>query len=497
MKHFDLVIIGGGINGAACAAEAAMRGLSVLLCEKHDLAAKTSSSSSKLIHGGLRYLESYNFSLVKKSLDEQQVLLSIAPHTVHKLPIVLPHTPKHRPMWLLRLGLFIYDHLSRINTLPNCKKISRRSNNNYFSPLLQKIKQGLLFYDCTADDARLTILNALQAKQHNAEIHTYTELTQAKNTNQQWQLTLKPQNGDEFQISCRALINASGPWLEELSKIINQPLQYALRLVNGSHIVVPRLYSGEHAYILQNSDNRIIFVIPFHGFSMIGTTEVECKAPIVDLLIEKAEIDYLCDIIAQYFKKSISIDDLIYTWSGVRPLFEHENQNMSQLSREHIIDYASNPAPLITIYGGKITTHRELAREAIQKLQSIFPHMQPHKVLPLPGATLDNITFQDYLKIAHNKYSWLDDQILQHYIEVYGTLTEKILKNCTRMSDLGIKFSSILYQCEVDYLINEEWAITLDDVLWRRTKLGLITTTDEQAKLQQYIKDVSCNITSY
>ena len=259
MKHFDLVIIGGGINGAACAAEAAMRGLSVLLCEKHDLAAKTSSSSSKLIHGGLRYLESYNFSLVKKSLDEQQVLLSIAPHTVHKLPIVLPHTPKHRPMWLLRLGLFIYDHLSRINTLPNCKKISRRSNNNYFSPLLQKIKQGLLFYDCTADDARLTILNALQAKKHGAQIHNYTKLTHAVVENNHWILTLKPQHAPEFKIKSCALLNASGPWLAQLSTIINQPLKYALRLVKGSHIVIPKIYNGDHAYVLQHNDQRIIF----------------------------------------------------------------------------------------------------------------------------------------------------------------------------------------------------------------------------------------------
>jgi glycerol-3-phosphate dehydrogenase len=490
MKCFDLVIVGGGINGAACAAEASMRGLSVLLCEQDDLASKTSSKSSKLIHGGLRYLESYDFGLVKKSLDEQQILLSIAPHIVHPLPLILPHTSKHRPMWLLRLGLWIYDHLSKINKLPNSKRVFRSKNLQYFSALHKHINKGFIFYDCNVDDARLTIINALQAKKYGAEVNNYTKLIHAKLSQNYWQLTLQNQQGISYSVQSRALINATGPWLQQFSQIIQQPLKYSLRLVKGSHIVVPRLYDGEHAYLLQNDDKRIIFVMPFHGYSMIGTTEIPYQDHASEVQIQPEEIDYLCGIAHKYFKQTLYESSIIYSWSGIRPLINHTNQHSSQLSREHAIDFTQHPAPLITIYGGKITTHRQVAVDAISQLQAIFPNLTPSKITPLPGATLGNLSFVEYQKNANQYYSWLPKNILHHYLTTYGTLTEKILANCQNLNDLGKKFNSILYQREVDYLIQEEWALTVDDIIWRRTKLGLQLEQTEKEQLAQYIKEI-------
>ena len=487
MQTFDLVIIGGGINGASCAADAAVRGLSVLLCEQDDLASKTSSSSSQLIHGGLRYLESYDFSLVKKSLDEQQILMSIAPHAVHKLPLILPHTKKHRSMWLLRIGLFIYDHLSRINTLPNSKVISRKMHAKYFEFLKTHLTRGFLFYDCTADDARLTILNALQAKKHGAQIHNYTKLTHAVVENNHWILTLKPQHAPEFKIKSCALLNASGPWLAQLSTIINQPLKYALRLVKGSHIVIPKIYNGDHAYVLQHNDQRIIFVMPFHGFTMIGTTEIAYTDALEKIHITPDEIEYLCNIVNEYFKRAIHPSDIIHTWSGVRPLVDKIDQNSRKLSREHAIDFTKVPAPLLTLYGGKITTHRQVGISAIDHLRSIFPHLKNSQTINMPGATCGSLNLEEYKKVAKNNYAWLPKGVLQHYLDVYGTLTEKILENCHNIADLGECFSPLLYQREIDYLIQEEWAKTTDDILWRRTKLGLTLDVDAKNKLAKFM----------
>ena len=472
---YDVVIIGGGINGCGCAADAALRGLSVLLCEQGALASKTSSSSSKLIHGGLRYLENFDFDLVKKALTERQTLMKLAPHLVHPLPIVLPHEKKMRPLWLLRLGLFLYDHLCRKNTLPHSRFIRRLKQARYFAPLVEHLINGFLFYDCATDDARLTIANAIQAKIHGAKILTQTSLINANTSNNLWQLTLQTTTGEPFQVQAKSIINAAGPWVETVNRLLNVPLDHTMSLVKGSHVVVHKLYEGEHAYLLQHDDNRVVFVIPYHGYTMIGTTDVPLMQNLDDVSIVSSEIDYLFSIISRYFNTHLKKQDIINTWSGVRPLLSCQGKNPSTLSREYAYHFSLQPAPSVTIYSGKITTYRQLALEVINQLSVVFTTLSESKTktTPLPGATLDKMTFKEYQHYANEKYQWLDEATRSRYLDNYGTLTEELLRNCHNIQDLGICFSVTLFQVEVDYLIREEWATNCEDILWRRTKLGL------------------------
>ena len=303
---YDVVIIGGGINGCGCAADAALRGLSVLLCEQDDLASKTSSSSSKLIHGGLRYLEHFHFNLVKKALAERQTLMQLAPFLVRPLALVLPHDKKMRPLWMVRLGLFLYDHLNKKNTLPHSRLIHRLKQTLYFEPLNKDINKGFVFYDGTTDDARLTITNALQAKQHGAKIMTQTALIQASVINNVWQLTFQTASGTPFQVLAKSIINAAGPWVERVNRLLNIPLNHTISLIKGSHIVIPKLYDGEHAYLLQNNDERVVFAIPFHGHTMVGTTDVPLSETLDEVTIESSEIDYLFTLIARFFNKPLT-----------------------------------------------------------------------------------------------------------------------------------------------------------------------------------------------
>lgn len=487
---YDVVIIGGGINGCGCAADAALRGLSVLLCEQDDLASKTSSSSSKLIHGGLRYLERYDFKLVKKALNERQLLLKLAPHLVHPLPIVLPHEKNMRPTWLLRAGLFLYDHLSRTNRLPKTKFVTRNKQPTFFAPLINRLKQGFLFYDAVTDDARLTITNALQAKENNATIMTNTAVIKAETIGNQWQLTLKSKSNAPIQVRAKAVINAAGPWVESVNKLLHQPQQQIMSLVKGSHLVVHKLYEGDHAYLLQHDDQRVVFVIPYHGHTMIGTTDIPFKDNQSDVSISASEVDYLFSLIKRYFNKQLHKDDIITTWSGIRPLLSGMDNNPSALSREYAYHFSTSPAPIVTLYGGKITTYRKLAEEAINQLQTIFINMPASisDITPLPGATIGGMTFQKYQSYAREKYHWLDENTLKHYLDTYGTRTEKILTHCHTIEDLGLLFSETLYQVEVDYLMREEWATTCDDILWRRTKSGLTINKVSICALNQYIK---------
>ena len=481
-KMIDVVIIGGGINGCGCAADAAMRGLSVLLCEEDDLASKTSSSSSKLIHGGLRYLEHFDFALVKKALSERQKLLQLAPHLVHPLPFVLPYQKKGRPLWMLRAGLFLYDHLSRANKLPPSKLIKREQHPTYFAPLSHAFDKGFLFYDCTTDDARLTLANALQAKQHGARIMAQTKLTHAEVVGKEWQLTLQPKAAPAIKIHAKTVINAAGPWVESVTQMLQIPLAHHISLVKGSHLVVPKLYEGEHAFMLQHEDKRIVFAIPYHGYTMVGTTEVAFNSAIDPIHIEKGEIDYLCSLINHYFDRKIDEADILHTWSGIRPLLSEVGKTSTALSRDYAYHFSTDPAPAVTLYGGKITTYRQLALQTINQLRAVFPHLPDSRThtTPLPGATLDNMDFASYQHYACKKYPWLDKEIRARYLECYGTRTEQVLDGCRNMSDLGIYFGNTLYQIEVDYLINEEWAHNSDDIIWRRTKLGL--TMDDQGK---------------
>lgn len=492
-RIYDVAIIGGGINGCGCAADAALRGLSTVLLEKDDLASKTSSSSTKLIHGGLRYLENFEFNLVKKALNERQVLLNIAPHIVHPQPFVLPYQKHMRPAWLLRLGLFIYDYLSNKNKLPRCRSIERRRDENYFQPLIDDIKKGFIYYDGFADDARLTIFNALQAKNYGASIRPHSAVRAIQCVNKLWNITVQPKLGLQYVVQAKSIINATGPWVNTINQLAQVTISQNISLVKGSHIVVPKIYSGQHAYFLQHDDKRIIFVIPYQDNTMIGTTEVQFDEAPEIVNISQDEISYLIHIVNSYFKQKLTQQDILYTWSGIRPLINGENKNMRKMSRDYSYLVTDMPAPMVSIYGGKITTYRQLSVEVIDQLKSIFPHLG-HSVTdstPLPGACFNSMSFDEYQLYARNKYNWMDPALLHRYLQNYGTCMEIFLAQCNSMASLGKCFGSSLFQIEVDYLVLEEWAQSSEDILLRRTKLGLSNEAICQKELADYLSTIT------
>ncbi|WP_115707312.1 glycerol-3-phosphate dehydrogenase [Legionella sainthelensi] len=490
---FDVAIIGGGINGSGCAADAALRGLSVVLLEQDDLASKTSSSSTKLIHGGLRYLEHYEFNLVKKALIERQRLLDLAPHLVHPQALVLPYEHHMRPSWFLRLGLFFYDHLSRKNRLPKCKTIHRESKEGYFDPLINELNKGFLFYDAITDDARLTIINAIQAKNHGASIRTHSAVIHTEVVNNLWQLTIEPKIGSTYVLHARSIVNAAGPWVKSVEHLTQTPDQQKISLIKGSHIIVPQIYEGHHAYFLQHEDKRVIFVIPYHGFSMIGTTDIPLPGNPDHVTISNEEIHYLINLVNFYFKSKLSEKDIIYTWSGVRALLADENKEAKSLSRNYSYKVSFKPAPIITIYGGKITTYRQLAEEIINQLIPIFPDMRQSvtATTPLPGASFEQMNFAQYVMYAKEKYKWMDPDLLNRYLYTYGSCMENFLAPCSNMECLGKKYCTYLYQVEVDYLILEEWAQSCDDILKRRTKLELVIDAKGRENLAEYLSKIT------
>ncbi|MCX7117284.1 MAG: glycerol-3-phosphate dehydrogenase [Legionellales bacterium] len=486
---FDVAIIGGGINGCGCAADAALRGLKVALIEQGDLASQTSSKSTKLIHGGLRYLEQLELGLVKKALNERENLLKLAPHLVHPQSFVLPHQKKSRPLWLLRVALFIYDHLSPTNSLPRSKLIRAKGNTDYFKPLMKEMTKGCLFYDCATCDVRLTIANAIQAHEHGASIMTHTTLVESAVIDNLWQLTLQPTTKPAFQIQARAVINCTGPWVGEMSQLLSVPLVHEVSLVKGSHLLVHPLYTGDHAYLLQHDDQRVIFAIPYHGYTLVGTTEIAYSGSPKDVHIEPEEVAYLCSVINHYFNKQVNESQIIATWSGLRTLVSDPHKSAHALSRDYIYHFTQTPGPAVTVYGGKLTTYRQLATEAIDRLHPIFPDLPDSitHLTPLPGAILNGMDFTTYKTFAREKYHWLDSETLNHYLNHYGTRTEQLLAHKENIESLGISFAEGFYQAEVDYLLTNEWAIHCEDILWRRTKLGLTTREEGQRALSNYL----------
>lgn len=492
-RVFDVAIIGGGINGCGCAADAALRGLSVILLEKDDLASKTSSSSTKLIHGGLRYLEGHEFKLVKKALEERQTLLNLAPHLVHPQPFILPYQKHMRPAWFLRLGLFIYDHLSRKNKLPKTKTVRRKNKKDLFAPLKDNLKQGFMFYDASTDDARLTIVNAIQAENSGANIRPHHKVIKTESIDNIWHITVQPTHGQSYTVRAKALVNAAGPWVDSIAQLTNNPIHQSITLIKGSHIVVPAIYEGNHAYFLQHEDNRVVFIIPYFGFSMIGTTDVPFIGNPDDVKIDNHEINYLLSLINTYLNKTIRQDDILYTWSGVRPLLSEEGKKAQSITRDYRFELTTVPAPAVTIYGGKITTYRQLAAEAIDQLVSVFPNMPKSvtKSTPLPGAILGTMSFTQYATYAREKYHWMQPVLLQRLLSTYGTSMELFLNSCRNEHDLGKCFGNDLYQVEVDYLILEEWARDCDDILYRRTKLGLTMDPSGRKELADYLANIT------
>jgi len=483
----DLLIVGGGINGAGIACDAAGRGLSVALFEAQDFASATSSASSKLVHGGLRYLEQYEFRLVSEALAEREVLLKKAPHIVTPMRFVLPHRTFLRPAYIIRLGLFLYDHISKRNSLIASEQVDLRNTDI----LKKQFVRGFEYSDCFVDDARLVILNILHAQQLGAHVQNYCKVTSAKRVDGLWQVTLFDQLSKQtFQQQARLLVNAAGPWVSEF---IDQQLQIEsaqqVRLIKGSHIVLPRLHDQEHAYILQNEDKRIVFVIPYREhFSLVGTTDQEYQGDPRDVTISEQESQYLLTVINQHFTKQSCVQDIVHSYSGVRPLCEDKQSSAQSVTRDYklVLQGGEGEAPLISIFGGKITTYRKLAESVCQLLSDYFPLMgKPWtKDTPLPGGDFAGSREALVEKLLIS-YPWLEASIAKRYVTQFGQLTWQLLAG---KEDLGEYFGGELYQVEIDYLIKNEFVISADDLLHRRTKLAFNLQKKELQKLQEYFK---------
>ncbi|MBJ7539226.1 glycerol-3-phosphate dehydrogenase [Marinomonas transparens] len=489
-NHFDLFIVGGGINGTGIAADAAGRGLDVGLCEMDDLAHATSSSSSKLIHGGLRYLEHYEFRLVKEALTEREVLLKVAPHLVTPMRFQMPHRPHLRPAWLIRIGLFLYDTLGKRETLPGSHGVKYGPD----SPLKHDITQGFEYSDCWVDDARLVVTNALSAQQNGAAIFARTRCTSAKRMNNQWHITLEDQISLQTKtVTADALVNAAGPWVSSFIETgLQQKAPYGIRMIKGSHIVVPKMYQHSNAFIMQNTDKRIVFAIPYREkYTLLGTTDMEYKGDPNQVSISEEETQYILSVANDHFKKALTAKDVIWNYSGVRPLLEDESDDPSAVTRDYTLhlDDEQDKAPLLSIFGGKITTYRKLALSAMRKLSPYFDTLGPewtHKK-PLPGGDL-NMSLDAFTLKLQLSYPFLGAHLAHRFANSYGTLTHTLLNEANSKDELGQHFGEGLYQLEVDYLIHHEWARSAEDILWRRSKLGL-ELHDEQIKtLEEYVK---------
>lgn len=473
MTSCDLLIIGGGINGTAIARDAAGRGLSVVLCEKDDLARHTSSASTKLIHGGLRYLEYYEFRLVREALIEREVLLRSAPHIIWPMRFVLPYDQGQRPAWMLRLGLFIYDNLGGRELLPGTKTVDLRKQ-PHADVLESRLKTGFEYSDCWVEDARLVTLNAVDAHHHGADIRVGVEVTALDKHADGYQAILS----DGSTVTAHGIVNAAGPWVDEvLFKIKRDKNDAGLRLIKGSHIVTKRLFPGDHAYMFQNADNRIIFAIPYErDFTLIGTTDVPWETEPGPMDVSPEETDYLCKAASEYFEHDVSADDVVWSYAGVRPLYDDKSENASAVTRDYVldIDELSDGRPLLSIYGGKITTSRKLAEHALQKLAPYYPKAGDDWTAKaqLPGGDFPADDFAGFVAEQAARYPDVPDDILHHLCRAYGTRITLVLGRGPEV-DLGQHFGAQLTEAEARYLRAHEWARTADDVLFRRTKLGL------------------------
>jgi len=487
----DLLVIGGGINGVAVARDAAGRGLSVLLCEKGDLAGATSSASSKLIHGGLRYLEHGQFRLVREGLAEREVLLRMAPHLVRPLRLVLPHGPGARPRWMLRAGLYLYDRLGGARTLPASRQLDLRDD-PLGAPLRNTVRSGFAYSDCATDDARLTIVSARDAVLRGAEIATRTALVSARRDIGSWRAQLRGGDGASREVAARILVNAAGPWVSEVLALAGLTTRARLRLVKGSHIVVPKLYAGDHAYLLQNDDRRIVFVMPFEReYSLIGTTELPFAGDPAAAQITPEETLYLCRAVARWFEAPPQPADVVWSYAGVRPLHEDRARSAAAVSRDYVLDLdiAGAGAPALSIFGGKLTTHRRLAEHALAKLQLYLPEAGPPWTAGsvLPGGDPPAGSVASLAADLAGRYPFLDAATAHRLARGYGSDAIRILGDATSAAALGRAFGHGLSEAELCWLVEREWACTTDDVLWRRTRLGLHMTPEEVRQVSDYL----------
>ena len=486
----DLLVVGGGINGAGIARDAAGRGLKVVLCEQSDLANYTSSASSKLIHGGLRYLEQREFGLVRKALIEREILLSVAPHIVRPLRFVLPHSSEQRRAWMIRLGLFLYNHLGGRRKLPRARRIDLRRD-PVGGPLKDDFRTAFTYPDCWVEDARLVVLNALDAHERGAEILTRTRCTAARRANGLWYAELTPTGGGPTRVvRARVLVNATGPWvLRFLTERTEVAKPGRMRLVKGSHIIVPKLYHHGDAYTLQHRDGRVVFVLPYEGrYSLIGTTEVDYQGDPGEARITQPEIVYLCDVISRYFREPLKPDRVLWTFAGVRPLYDDAETDVSAVTRDYAfdLDRPAGQAPLLSILGGKITTYRRLAEHALEKLKpELGTAARPWTAkAPLPGGDLPHGDFEAFVDDLHRGARWLPSDLARRYARAYGSRATKLLARARDLGGLGEHLGDGLYEAEVEYLRRHEWAVTAEDILWRRSRLGLHVDAATVARLE-------------
>jgi glycerol-3-phosphate dehydrogenase len=475
----DLFIIGGGVNGAGIARDAAGRGLSVVLCEKDDLAKGTSSRSGKLVHGGLRYLEYYEFRLVREALIEREVLLESAPHIIWPMRFVLPHNPSDRPAWLVRLGLFLYDHLGGRKRLPGTRALDLRQAPEG-APLKPEFTRAFEYSDCWVDDARLVVLNALDAEARGATVLTRTACSSIRRNGDLWDIeTTNTVTGEKSSFKARCVVNTAGPWVNDvIGRIAGLNSTRNVRLVKGSHIVVPKFWEGRQAYLVQNPDKRVIFINPYQNdLALIGTTDIPYEGRPEDVAADDNEIEYLLKSVNRYFKQQLLRSDIVYSFSGVRPLYDDNAENPSAVTRDYIfeVDAPDGKAPLLSVFGGKITTFRKLSEHALDRIETFFPKMKPAwtRTGILPGGDMKGADFDRFLGDLKARYPWMPAALLKHYGRLYGTRAEALIGGAASLSDLGIRLGPQFYEREAEFLIAEEWARTPEDILERRTKHGL------------------------
>jgi glycerol-3-phosphate dehydrogenase len=490
-ETFDLFVIGGGINGAGITRDAAGRGLKVALCEKDDLAQGTSSRSGKLVHGGLRYLEYYEFRLVREALIEREVLLNAAPHIIWPMRFVLPHSPQDRPAWLVRLGLFLYDNLGGRKKLPGSRTLNLLRDPEG-APILDQFPRGFEYSDCWVDDARLVVLNAVSAAEKGATVLTRTAAVSARRENGQWTIvTRNSLTGEELTFRARCVVNCAGPWVTDfINRVAGSNSSRNVRLVKGSHIIVPKFWAGSNAYLVQNHDKRVIFINPYEGDkALIGTTDIAYEGRAEDVAADEGEIDYLLKAVNRYFKEKLRRQDVLHSFSGVRPLFDDGKGNPSAVTRDYVFDLdETGGAPLLNVFGGKITTFRELAERGMQRLRNIFPNMGDDwtEKAPLPGGDMPNADYETFADGLRDTYPWMPRALVHHYGRLYGTLTRDLVGGATSLDSLGRHFGGRLYEAEARYLVEAEWAQTAEDILYRRTKHYLHMTEAERAAFNEW-----------
>ncbi len=489
---YDLAIIGGGVNGCGIARDAAGRGARVILFEQGDLAGATSSASTKLIHGGLRYLEHGALRLVREALIEREILWGLAPHIVTPMRFVLPHAAGQRPAWLLRLGLFLYDHLGGRRALPPTRTLDL-AHDRAGLPLRPGLSRAFEYSDCWVDDARLVVLNALDAAEHGAAIRVGTEVVAARRVDGLWQIEVRAA-GVTTRVRARALVNAAGPWVADIgTRILARGAGAKIRLVQGSHIVVPALFNHDRAYIVQNDDGRIVFAIPYEGrFTLIGTTDRDYRGDPAQVAAGPDEIAYLCAAASRWFRRPVQAPDVVWSFSGVRPLYDDGAGAAQSATRDYVLDLEAprGEAPLLAVFGGKITTYRRLAEHALARLAPHLPGLARRPwtaTAPLPGGDFGRDGVPTLVSDLCAAYPWLAQAHAERLARAYGTRATAILGHATSLADLGGVLGADLTRAEVDYLVRCEWARTADDVLWRRSKLGLHLRPHEVAAVEAHL----------